>query len=163
MKILTYILILVFKIIENALATLRIIVIANGKKKLGAILQFIIALIWVLVTGTVVINVHEDPLKIFFFALGSLIGSYIGSVLEEKIALGNNVFIVVVKNEIADKIEEKINDKNKVYSLKLTSLNKTLMMITLPRKIRDKITKIIKSLDKDAIILSEKVKLITHV
>ena len=163
MNIIIYISIFVLKIIENALATLRIIVIANGKKKLGAILQFVIALIWVLVTGTVITNVNKDLLKIFFFALGSLVGSYIGSLLEEKIALGENVFIVVVKNEIAEKIENQIRDKNKVSSLKLTTTNKTLLMITLPRKIRNKISKIIKSLDKDAIILSEKVKIINPV
>jgi len=163
MQIIIYIGILFFKIIENALATLRIIVIANGKKKMGAFLQFLIALIWILVTGTVISNVKEDPLKVFFFALGSLLGSYIGSVLEEKIAMGNNVFMVVVNNEVALKIEDNIKNKENVYSLKLTSSNKTLLMISLPRKIRSKIINIIKTYDKDAIILSEKVKVFNHV
>lgn len=163
MNIIIYIGILFFKIIENALATLRIIVIANGKKKIGAILQFLIALVWVLVTGTVITNVQEDPLKVFFFALGSLLGSYFGSVLEEKIAMGNNVFMVVVNNDTAYKIEDKIKDKENVYSLKLTSLNKTLLMISLPRKIRSKIINIIKEYDKNAVILSEKVKVFNHI
>ena len=72
-------------IIEEALKTLRIIVIANGKKILGAILQFFVALIWIIVTGNVIMNIKNDPIKIFFYALGSLIGSYIGSFIEEKI------------------------------------------------------------------------------
>lgn len=163
MKILIYIGIFIFKIIENALSTLRIIVIANGKKKVGAILQFIIALIWILVTGTVITNVNKDPLKIFFFAFGSLVGSYVGSILEEKIALGENVLMVVVNNNTAIKIEEKIKIKNKISSLKLTTTNKTLLMIAIPRKNTKKISKIIKELDKHAIILSEKVKIINHV
>lgn len=163
MNIIIYASILTFKIIENALATLRIIVIANGKKKLGAFLQFLIALIWILVTGTVITNVKEDPLKVFFFALGSLLGSYIGSVLEEKIAMGNNVFMVVVNNSIAEKIENSIKNKENVYSLKLTSSNKTLLLISLPRKIRSKIIKIIKEYDSGAVILSEKAKVFNHV
>lgn len=79
-----YLMILILKILENTLSTMRIIVIAKGKKKLGAFLNFIIALVWILVTGSVIKDVDKDPLKIFFFALGSLLGSYFGSILEEK-------------------------------------------------------------------------------
>ena len=46
MNFVTYLLIFISKIIENALATLRLIVVANGKKILGAVLQFCIALVW---------------------------------------------------------------------------------------------------------------------
>jgi len=163
MKTLIYVGILMFKIIENALATLRIIVIANGKKKLGAFLQFIIALIWIFVTGTVISNVDEDPLKILFFALGSLLGSYIGSVLEEKIAMGNNVLMVVVNNDIAKKIEQELKIKKMTTNLELSSFGKTLLMVAIPRKMKNSIIKIIKKLDNNAIILSERVQVIHHV
>ena len=52
MNILVYLAIFGFKIIEDALATLRLIVVSNGKKKLGAILQFVVTLIWIILTGT---------------------------------------------------------------------------------------------------------------
>ena len=39
MKILTYLAIFIAKIIENTLSTLRLIVVAKGKKLFGAILQ----------------------------------------------------------------------------------------------------------------------------
>ena len=81
MKILIYILIFIFKIIENTLSTLRIIVVANGKKLLGAILQGIVSIVWVISTSLVVINIQKDPLKIISFTLGALIGSYIGSII----------------------------------------------------------------------------------
>lgn len=84
MKILTYILIFIFKIIENTLSTLRIIVIADRKKILGAILQAAVSLVWVISTSLVVINIQKDPLKIIAFTLGALIGSYLGSIIEEK-------------------------------------------------------------------------------
>ena len=37
--------IFIFKIIEDALGTLRIIVVSNGKKKLGAVLHFANAIV----------------------------------------------------------------------------------------------------------------------
>lgn len=95
MKI-TYLIIFIFKIVENSLSTLRIIVVANNKKLLGAILQGIISLIWIFSTGLVVINIQKDPLKIIAFTSGSIIGSYIGSIIEEK-------------------IENKTNKINKIY------------------------------------------------
>ena len=44
------------KIIENAIATLRLIVVSNGKKMLGAILNLIISVIWIISTSLVVVN-----------------------------------------------------------------------------------------------------------
>ena len=96
MNILIYGAIFIFKIIEDALATLRIIVISKSKKKLGSILQFIVTLIWIILTGTVLMGLQKDILKAIAFAFGSLFGSYLGSVLEEKIALGTNAFLVEV-------------------------------------------------------------------
>jgi uncharacterized protein YebE (UPF0316 family) len=72
------------KIIENMLGTVRIIVIAKNKKITGAILNGLISLIWILSTSMVLINVDSNPYKIFFFCLGAMIGSYLGSSIEEK-------------------------------------------------------------------------------
>ena len=87
----TYILIFLFKVIENTLSTLRIIVISKKRKLLGAILQGTISIIWIISTSMVVINIQKDPLKILSFTLGALIGSYIGSIVEEKLEDPNEV------------------------------------------------------------------------
>lgn len=83
MNILIYILILLFKITENTLSTIRIIVIAERKKLLGAILQGTVSLIWIISTSLVVIDI-KDIIKIISFTLGAVIGSYLGSTIEEK-------------------------------------------------------------------------------
>ncbi len=84
---LIYLAILFSKIIENTLSTLRIIVVSKGNKKLGAILQGFVALIWIFVTGIVIIDISKDFIKVIFFVLGTIIGSYIGSLIEEKLKL----------------------------------------------------------------------------
>lgn len=86
MNIITYILIFAFKVIENTLSTLRIIVISNRKKILGAILQGTVSIIWIISTSLVVINIQKNPFKIISFTLGATIGSYIGSIIEEKLS-----------------------------------------------------------------------------
>lgn len=79
-----YILIFIFKLIENTLSTLRIIIVGQGKKLLGSILQTIVTLIWTISAGLTIIDFKNDYFKIIIFCLGSGIGSYLGSFIEEK-------------------------------------------------------------------------------
>ena len=79
-----YLAILITKIIENTLSTVRIIMIAKQKKIIGSLLNGIIAFVWILSTGLVLRNIREDPYKIIFFCAGSIIGSYLGSFIEER-------------------------------------------------------------------------------
>lgn len=157
-QIILYIVIFISKVIENALGTLRLIVVANGKKGLGAVLQGIIALVWVLVTGTVVTNVMEDPMKIIAFAIGSLAGSWLGSYLEEKLAIGDNMLLTIIDDELKETIVTAIRSKG----FAVTILNgegkdkkRAVLMIMVARRQRHDLVNIIKSIDSSAMIVSE--------
>lgn len=145
-----YLLIFFSKIIENTFSTLRIIVVANGKKKLGAILQGIVALVWIFVTGAVIVDVGKDPIKVIFFCLGTIIGSYLGSLLEEKLAIGNNNLICIISNKYEKKLK-KLFKYNKLY------LNNkySLFILNFKRKNRNKILSTIKHIDNNSIIITE--------
>lgn len=158
---LIYFLIFISKIIENALSTLRLIVVANGKKKIGAILQGVISLVWIFVTGIVIINVNKDPIKIIIFCIGSIVGSYLGSLLEEKIAMGTNMIICVIK-EIYEKQVKEILKDYQIITINEKSNNYSILFIVMKRKEIKKISKIIKNMDKDSILISEKIKTIDN-
>ena len=157
-----YILIFIFKIVENALSTLRLIVVSNGKKKIGAILQGITGLIWVLTVGIVIIDINKDIFKIVFFVLGSIAGSYLGSVIEEKIALGNNMLICVVKEKYEEKIKKELSNY-KITTVCEKDTTYSILLILLKRKEINKVSKRIKRIDNDSIIISEKAKYINNI
>ena len=140
-----YLYIFICKILENSIGTLRLIIVSNGKKLEGAILNFILSLIWIISTSLVVLN--NNIYKILIFAIGSLIGSYIGSLLEEKIALGNNMLFVVSKKY------KKISKLENTYLI-----NKDILMIMVKRKKRKEIIDKILNIDNKAIIISESAK-----
>lgn len=140
-----YLFIFICKILENSIGTLRLIIVSNGKKLEGAILNFILSLIWIISTSLVVLN--NNIYKILIFAIGSLIGSYIGSLLEEKIALGNNMLFVVSKKY------KKIKNIENTYLI-----NKDILMIMVKRKRRKEIIDKILNIDNKAIIISESAK-----
>jgi len=159
---LIYIAIFVSKIIELALSTLRLIVVANGKKKLGAFLQGLIALVWIFATGMVIVDVDKDLLKIVFFCLGSIVGSYLGSVIEEKIALGSIILMCVVNEKYEQAVKDKLNNYQ-ITTISEKSNKLSILLIFLKRKEIKKISNIVKSIDKDAILISEKAKTVTNI
>lgn len=145
------------KIIENALATLRLIVVANGKKKIGAFLQGMVALVWIFVTGIVIVDINKNIFKIVFFCLGSIVGSYLGSVIEEKIALGSNVLMCIVNKKYELSIKKSLNEY-KITTIEEKGNKYSILIIFIKRKETKKISNIIKSIDNDSIIISEKAK-----
>lgn len=150
----TYLLIFFSKLIENALATLRMILVASGKKLLGSILQFICSLIWVISTMVVIQDLNNDIIKIFVFAFGCLAGSYIGSFLEEKLALGNNMIICITSLDIMDQIRSK---GFALTSTKGTGINETknILFITISRKKRKILIDLLRKLDNNCFIITE--------
>lgn len=157
MNLFTYILIFIFKVIENTLSTLRIIIVANGKKLFGAILQGIIAIIWVISAGIVIINIKEDPIKIIFFSLGSSVGSYIGSLIEEKIALGNSLITAIINDKKSNLILRTLRKKGYIINTINTNNKKRTITIIVLRKNINKVSNIIKSLDNNSIIIAHNI------
>jgi len=156
MNILIYIFIFLSKIVENAISTLRLILVSNGKKTLGAILNFIISIIWIISTGLVVVD-FKDPFKIIVFALGSFLGSFIGSLMEEKIAIGSNMLYTITSVEKTEIIKNKLNELN-YNTYILNSNDKNILLIMVARKNRKQVLDIIRNIDNEAIIISEVAK-----
>ena len=158
MRIFIYFLIFLFKVLENTMSTLRIIVVSNGRKLLGSILQGVIALIWVFSTGLVVINVLNDPFKVLFFTLGSLVGSYIGSLIEEKIAIGTNMLTAVIDKCFSYRIIKALK-KQKYEVIVLNGKRKdelkNILFIMVKRKKRNDVIKLIKNIDCNSTIIVE--------
>ncbi len=159
MTILLYIIIFFCKVLENALATLRVIVISNGKRILGAFLAGATAILWVFTAGAVLKDVHEDLFKVFFFCFGTFVGSYVGCYIENKLALGNNTITCIIKNEKAFLIDEIRNLGYAVTVIHAEGMeeNRLILLIMLPRRRRREVTDFIKERAEDAVIIAEKV------
>ena len=158
MNMFIYFLIFIFKVLENTLSTLRIIVVANGRKLLGSILQGVIALVWAFSTGLVVVDVLHDPFKVISFTLGSLVGSYIGSLIEEKIAMGTNMLTAVIDKSFSSKIIKALKKQRYeviVLNGKRKDELKNVLFIMVKRKKRNDVIKLIKNIDSSSTIIVE--------
>lgn len=83
-----YLIIFIAKLIEVSLATIRIVFISKGERLKGACIAFFEISLWIILASNVLNSITEDPFKAVAYVLGYTAGTFLGSLLEEKIAIG---------------------------------------------------------------------------
>lgn len=76
-------LIFVLRVFNNALITVRFLLIARRQRIWASALGFIEALVFAYVTANVITNL-ENLLNLFAYCLGLAVGSYVGMLIEER-------------------------------------------------------------------------------
>jgi uncharacterized protein YebE (UPF0316 family) len=88
------IIIFTLRLLDVGMATVRIVLLGRGRRGPAAALGFAEALIWVLAI-TRVLSGLDDPARMVAFALGFAAGTYLGSIVEERLALGQALIRIV--------------------------------------------------------------------
>lgn len=84
----SYLIIFIAKLIEVSLSTIRIVFISKGERIKGACIAFFEITLWILLASNVLNSLTSDPYKAVAYVLGYTAGTFLGSLLEEKIAIG---------------------------------------------------------------------------
>ncbi len=154
------VLILVAKVIEVAISTLRIIFIGKGLRKPGTFLALIEILLWVFIASRVITGMQETPLKGIYYSIGFALGVYLGSILEGRLAVGK-VFIqaVIMKDEANTVINALRESGHGVTSIDAHGKYKDreVLMIFANRKNKNEIIKLISENDDDALVVANEV------
>ncbi len=87
MVMLSYLFIFFARVVDMALATLRILMIMRGKSIQAALVGFFESAVYILALRQV-IQALDNPFRIFVYALGFAAGNYVGSIVEERMAVG---------------------------------------------------------------------------
>jgi uncharacterized protein YebE (UPF0316 family) len=107
--LMTGLVIFLARICDVSLGTIRTIVIIQGRMRLAFILGFFEVLVWISIVSTVVHKVREEPVIVFFYALGFATGNAVGIWVERKLAFGLVVLRVITRDkgrEIAERLRE---------------------------------------------------------
>lgn len=103
------IIIFIARICDVTLGTIRIILISRGKRSIAPFLGFFEVLIWIVVIGQLVQNIHSIT-AYFMYAAGFAAGNFIGMWLEDKIAIGMVLVRIILPQggeEVAHTLHEK--------------------------------------------------------
>lgn len=98
------ILIFCARIIDVSIATLRMIFVMSGRKYLAPVLGFFESLIWLLAISQIFQNVN-NVISFVAFAGGFATGTFVGMLIEEKLALGNVVVRVITNKDASDLVD----------------------------------------------------------
>jgi uncharacterized protein YebE (UPF0316 family) len=159
--IILYLLIFVVKVFEVSLATLRIVLITKDERVKGATIGFFEVVIWVLVVSATLQGITEDPFKVVVYAAGFAVGNFVGSLVENKLAIGNTNIEV-----ITHKIDGKKMAKHlRANGLAVTSVNaygmndkREILYLHVPRKKVKETVNTIRDYREDVVITIHDIK-----
>lgn len=149
------VIIVVAKVIEVSIGTLRIVMITKGERKIGSVLAFIEVIIWCVLVGSVLGSINEAPLRMIAYSLGFAIGNYVGSYLEEKIAIGLSEIHVILMEEHSAKVAGALRDAGfAVTQIKAQGKShpREMLMLYVPRNKIKTCVKIIQAVEGNAVI-----------
>ncbi|MBN1870397.1 MAG: DUF2179 domain-containing protein [Candidatus Omnitrophica bacterium] len=92
------------RVCDVSLDTVRIMLLTKGKRNLAPFLGFIQIMVWLLAIQQVFLNLSNVACYIAF-AGGFATGTYVGMVIEEKLAIGTEVVRIITKKEAAELID----------------------------------------------------------
>ena len=98
------ILILVSRVVDQSLGTLRIIFASKGMKQLTPILAFFESFIWLIAISQIMKHL-DNVLCYVAYAGGFAMGNYLGIIIEEKLSIGNVVIRIIPKLDASSLIE----------------------------------------------------------
>lgn len=155
MQILIYFGIFFAKTVEVSLATIRTVLITRGEKLWGALIGFVEVVLWLYLVASIVTNVTEDPIKVIFYSLGFSFGNYVGTILEEKLALGLVTMNVIASKEDGMKLAEILREQN----VGVTTIDgegriesKKILMVHIKRKKKNEVISIIENSGYNCVI-----------
>lgn len=89
------------RILDVSLGTIRMILVIRGDKVPAATIGFFEIMVYTVALGLVVGSL-DDPVKLIIFCTGFSLGVLVGSVIEEKLALGYRGLQVIIDRDHCD-------------------------------------------------------------
>ncbi len=125
------------KIIEITIQSLKTCMMVKGQRLKAAGLGFVECVIWGLVISTIISTLGDNLLLLLFYCIGYATGLFLGSTIENKIALGTSNLELIANDDSTQKIVEYLKKNGRGYTV-LDGYGSTdkmnMIFIVLPRR-----------------------------
>ena len=148
------------KIIEITIQSLKTCMMVKGQRLKAAGLGFIECVLWGLVISGIIGTLGDDYFLLLFYCIGYATGLFLGSTIENKIALGTSNLELIASDESTEKITEYLRENGKGYTVfegRGSKDKMNMIFIVITRKETPKVLKDIRSCcnDKVFVVASE--------
>ena len=145
--------IILARVTDVSLSTIRMLMLVRGRRITAAGLGFFEVTIYLLALGRVVQHL-DDPLKIIAYGLGFSLGTILGGVIEERLAIGHTLVQVIPKNRCGELIRRLRAENFGVTVLEGQGRSgpRSILNITLRRKNLPQLLRCVDELDPIAFV-----------
>jgi len=136
------------KIVEISIQSLKTCMMVKGQRLKAAGLGFLECTIWGLVISTIIGTLGDNLFLLLFYCVGYAAGLFIGSTIENKIALGTSNLELIANDESSEKIIAYLKEQNRGYTVfagQGSTDKMNMIFIVLPRR---EVSKTLKSIRK---------------
>jgi len=157
------ILIILGRILDVSLGTLKIILISKGYRTISALLGFFESFIWIVVVSQIMIHLNNYYYYVAY-GIGFALGTYLGVALESYLSLGQAIIRVITRLP-GDDLAQYLFDNNYTIT-KVYGEGKygpvTILFLVVHRKQIEEVIQIIKEFNPKAFYTVEDVKSVSH-
>ncbi len=149
------------KIVEITIQSLKTCMMVKGQRLKAAGLGLVECAIWGLVISTIIGTLGDNLFLLGFYCVGYATGLFLGSTIENKIALGTSNLELIASDESTEKITAYLKENNRGYTVfeghgSTDKMN--MIFIVLPRKETPKTLKEIRrSCDNKVFVVASEV------
>ena len=125
------------KIVEITIQSLKTYMMVKGQRLKAAGLGFLECTIWGLVISTIIGTLGDNIFLLLFYCVGYATGLFLGSTIENKIALGTSNLELIASDESTEKITDYLKANNRGYTVfegRGSTDKMNMIFIVLPRK-----------------------------
>lgn len=158
-SLLLYLGIMVAKIVEVSLMTVRVMLVTRGEKVIGAVIGFFEVMIWIYIASLAMDGIAENPLRAIFYSLGFALGNYFGISLEEWLGIGSSEIQTIVSEEEGDILARYLRSEGFAVTVVKgegrTSVRDVLFMFVQRKRVKKAIEMIKEKTPNSVITISE--------
>lgn len=125
------------KIVEITIQSLKTCMMVKGQRLKAAGLGLVECAIWGLVISTIIGTLGDNLLLLAFYCVGYATGLFLGSTIENKIALGTSNLELIASDESTEKITAYLRENGRGYTVFEGHGSKdkmNMIFIVLPRR-----------------------------
>ena len=125
------------KIVEITIQSLKTCMMVKGQRLKAAGLGLLECTIWGLVISTIIGTLGDNLLLLLFYCIGYATGLFLGSTIENKIALGTSSLELIANEESTKKITAYLKEQSRGYTVfegHGSTDRMNMIFIVLPRK-----------------------------
>ena len=144
------------KIVEITIQSLKTCMMVKGQRLKAAGLGFIECTIWGLVISTIIGTLGDNILLLGFYCVGYATGLFLGSTIENKIALGTSNLELIANDDSTEKITAYLRENDRGYTVfgghgSTDKMN--MIFIVLPRRDTPKVLKEIRKVSDNRVFV----------